>query len=124
VTEQEMRSVLKLKAPKRFEYLVKFDTEAAWGLREGGWTALADKDERPLLALWPAREYAEAYRLARNATSVAEAIPLADLLERLLPGMRSNGGGLAIFPTPAGRSVVVSAEELDAALRDELLKYE
>ena len=46
------------------------------------------------------------------------------LLDDLLPAMRERGTRVAVFPRPDGRGVVVTPEELEAALRRELEKYE
>jgi hypothetical protein len=126
VTEKELQHVLRLEGPQRFEYFVKFvvDTEVAWGLRDArGWSAVGDDAGRVLLPLWPAREYAEGYQAARRLPGQPAQISLEDLVERMLPGLRSEGSLIAVFPTPSGRGIPLTADELLGALNDEKAKY-
>ncbi len=124
-SDQEMAAVLKLDGPIRFSHFVKrvVDTEQAWGLWQDGWALFADNDANQVFPLWPARAYAELCREGQWANYQAREIPLDDLLRDLIPRLTKQGVRLGVFPTPTGKGVLPSAEELALALREELEKY-
>src|SRR5687768_9383241 len=102
VTQKQMEAVLRLDGPARFQHFIKFvaDTETVWGLWRDGWALLGDNAGREYFPLWPAREYAEAYRGTDWADHEASEIELDDLLDELLPKLRAANKGVAVFPTP------------------------
>ncbi len=99
-------------------------TSSSWGLWDDGWAMMEDGGGHAVFPLWPAREYADVYRTGDWSKYVPKEIPLADLLDRLLPQFREKGVLPGVFPTPAARGVTVNAGELEAALREEALRYE
>jgi hypothetical protein len=125
-SEKEIRAVLKLDGPARFRHFVKTVVawEAAWGLWKDGWPLMGTNDETPVFPLWPAREYAELHRTGDWADYEVEEISLERILGELLPMLAERGVLTGVFPTAAGKSVTVSAEELAASLRKELEHYE
>ncbi len=126
VNEKQFRNVVALAAPERFEHFVKVvaDWEVAWALWDDGWALMEDDQARQVFPLWPAREYAEAHCTGEWASYEPKEISLPDLLDRLLPQFREKGVLSGIFPTPGGRGVTLPPEQLEAALRDEMAKYE
>jgi hypothetical protein len=125
-TEKEIRGVLRLDAAARFNHFVKrvVDSQAAWGLWKDGWALMANNDGIKVFPLWPAREYAELHRTGEWVAYEAEEIPLASLLGELLPKLAERGVLAGVFPTPEGKGVTPSAEDLAASLRKELESYE
>jgi hypothetical protein len=85
---------------------------------------MANDDGMQVFPLWPAREYAELHRTGDWSVYEARPIPLAELLDELLPKLAERGALPGVFPTPNGKGVTPRAEELSRALRDELQKYE
>jgi hypothetical protein len=118
-TQKEIEAVLKLDGPARAKHFVKrvLDAEAAWSLWKNGWPLLATSDETPVLPLWPAREYAELHRNGDLAEYELDEIHLEDLLDNVLPMLAEQGVLVGIFPTPAGKSVPIKADELAEWLR-------
>jgi hypothetical protein len=112
-TAKEIQAVLKLDGPARFDHFVKrvVDDEKAWGLWKNGWALLEDSDARPVFPLWPAREYAELFRTGGWAEYDAVEIPLAELLNELLPKLAAGGVVPGVFPTPEGKAVNPSVED-------------
>ncbi|WP_437904196.1 DUF2750 domain-containing protein [Sorangium sp. So ce327] len=125
-TEKEIRSVLALDGPARFRHFVKTVVawEAAWGLWKDGWSLMENDEGIPVFPLWPAREYAELCRAGDWVDYEVEEIPLERLLGELLPKLAERGMLAGVFPTPAGKGVTSSAEELAGLLRKELENYE
>jgi hypothetical protein len=125
-SQKEIDAVLRLDGPARFSHFVKrvVDEGRAWGLRNHGWALLSDSEGAQLFPLWPAREFAELCRIEDWASYRAEEISLEDLLNELVPKLRERGVGSAIFPTPGGKGVTPSLDELASALREEMEKYE
>jgi hypothetical protein len=123
---KELESVLRLDGPARFKHFVKrvVDDESAWGLWKDGWGLMADDDAKLAFPLWPAKEYAELCRTGNWSEYSVEQIPLETLLNDILPRMSQERVLPAIFPTPGGKGVTPSVEELIQALEEESLKYE
>jgi hypothetical protein len=126
ISPKEIDAVLKLDGPARFRYFVKWvvDGERAWGLWNNGWALSAVDDGVTVFPLWPAREYAELCQTSEWAGFQPEEIPLQDLMNVLGPMFREKGIRPGIFPTPAGKGVVPTVDELCAALREEMKWYE
>lgn len=125
-SEREMQAVLRLDGTARFHHFVKrvADSEAAWGLWKDGWALMTNDDGSPVFPLWPAREYAELHRNAGWQEYEAREISLSDLLDILIPKLRTGGVLLGVFPTPNGRGVTPSPDEVASSLRKELENYE
>ena len=123
--EKEMHAVLRLDGPARFAHFVKrvVDSEIAWGLWKDGWALMENDDGTRVFPLWPAREYAELLRAGQWAEYEPREIPLADLLDELVPKLAEQGVLAGVFPTATGKGVTPRVEELSASLREELEKY-
>ena len=126
IGHKEVEAVLKLDGPSRFKYFVKWvvDGRRAWGLWNDGWALSEDDDGVTVFPLWPAREYAELCRTDQWADFQPEEIPLEDLLNVLAPMFIEEGTRPGIFPTPVGKGVIPTVDELRAALREEMKRYE
>jgi hypothetical protein len=125
-TPKEIEAVLRLDGPKRYKHFVKrvVDDELAWGLWNDGWALMSDGAGQSVFPLWPAREYAELYAVGEWDGYVAEEIPLADLVNELLPKLAEREVRPGVFPTPTGKGVTPTARELLGALRTEMENYE
>jgi hypothetical protein len=128
ISDKEFAAVSRLDAVARYRYFLKrvADWREVWGLYEDGWMSLHDDEQRLLLPLWPARRYAEAYRAEHwGQRAEARAIPLPELLEDWLPGLKRDGRGVAIFPVATAKeSIHPSLDDFERDLRKELLQYE
>lgn len=124
--EHEIQAVLRLEGPERFNHFVKrvADEERAWGLWKDGWALMTNSEGAQVFPIWPASEYAELQRIGEWAGYEPREIALADLLEELLPKLAERGVLPGVFPTPTGKGVTPTAEELATALRKELESYE
>jgi hypothetical protein len=125
LSPREIEEVLKLDGPARFKYFVKWVVAwaHAWGLWDDGWASGVDDDGTIVFPLWPAREYAERSRTKEWAHLQPKEIVLDDLLNHLIPMLIEKGMRPGIFPTPAGKWVVPTSDELRAALRQEMTWY-
>jgi hypothetical protein len=124
--EKEMAAVLALDGPARFRHFVArvVDEERAWGLWNDGWALMADSEGAQVFPLWPAREYAEMYRVEDWRSYDPEEIALRTLLDELLPKLKEHGVRPGVFPTLAGKGVTPTVDELCEALRQEMQRYE
>lgn len=93
------------------------------GLWHDGGALMRDDSGVQVFPLWPAREYAEASRVGEWADFEPEQINLSDLLRDLLPKLAATSVLPGGFPTPSGRGVTPTVDELDSALRTEMQKY-
>lgn len=126
VSEKQIEAVLKLDGEARFKRFVKsvVDCEQAWGLWDDSWALLEDDVGTRVFPLWPAKEYAELCREPDWTNYVPTAIALDALLSELLPKLRAQDVLTGVFPTPTGRGVTPDPDTLEAALREELKRYE
>lgn len=124
-TQKEIEAILRLGGPARFDHFIKrvVDSEAAWGLWKDGWALMASDDGRQVFPLWPAREYADLCKVDGWSDYEAEEIQLQDLVNELLPKLRSHDIIPGVFPTPGGKGVTPTVDELVDALRKEKGKY-
>ena len=126
ISDKERSSVLKIAAPKRYSYFIKrvADCQGAWGLWEDGWAMAADDSGREALPLWSAPEYAEICARNNWAACRPEPIDLEDLFEVVLVYLREENAGVAVFPAPFIKGVLVEPAQLTANLRAERQRYE
>ena len=73
-----------------------------------------------MIPVWPHQAYANAFRTGPWVDFEPRKIDLEEFITTWLPGMQKEGLQPAVFPVPAGTSVIVTAEDLDANLRHEL----
>ena len=125
-TKKEIEAVLRLDGPTRFSHFIKrvVDSETAWGLWRDGWALMANNDGRQVFPIWPAKEYAELCKVDSWSDYEAEEIRLQDLVNELLPRLRNHDVIPGIFPTPGGKGVMPTVEELISALKEEGEKYD
>jgi len=125
-TTKEIDALLQLDAPTRHNHFVKrvVDDERAWGLWKDGWALMLDGQGQSVFPLWPAREYAELCAVGEWEGYVAEEIPLADLIDELLPRLTEREMRPGVFPTPTGKGATPRAVDLAGALRTEMERYE
>jgi hypothetical protein len=123
---EEVEAVGRLDGPKRYRYFVKMvaDQHRAWGLYLDGWALAADENGRTLFPLWPAKAYAEL--CVRGDWSEYEPceISLDDLLNDLLPKLRDDQFGIAVFYLSTDKGVAPSMEEFERDIRNELSQIE
>lgn len=123
--QKEIEAVLRLEGPARFKHFVKrvVDEEVAWGLWKDGWALMANDDGTQVFPLWPAREYAELCRSEEWASYEPTEIALQELISELAPKLKERGVQPGIFPTPGGKGVTPTVDDLCAALEHELDNY-
>ncbi|MDC0676089.1 DUF2750 domain-containing protein [Nannocystis radixulma] len=123
--------MLQLDGKGRFSHFVKrvVDEEQAWGLWQDGWALMADSQGVTNFPLWPAEEYAKLCATKGWSEFEPKALTLESLLDELAFELKGEGVRVAVFPVPSDtagpdQGVSVSLDELWAALRAEMEKYE
>lgn len=109
---------------QRYEYFIHrvCETKVVWALYKDGWASVGQDEGEPIIPLWPHTAYAEAFAIGAWTGFMPRRIELHEFLEAWIPGLRENGIEPAIFPVTTGNSVLVSLDDLDANLREELAK--
>jgi hypothetical protein len=123
---KEIEAVLLLTGEERVRHFIKrvVDEERAWGLQQkAGFALVADDLGAISFPLWPAREYAELCVASGWAGFEATPLALVAVLHELLPHLREQNRTVAVFPSPSSRGVVLTPDALEAALREEMVKY-
>jgi hypothetical protein len=118
-------TICALSGPERYKHFISVvaNFEQAWGLWRDGWALGESGDGTPLFPLWPAAEFAQACSEGEWLGHLATAIPLADLLDDLLPRLQTDAMAVAVFQTPANRGVVFPADVLHRELTLEAEGY-
>jgi hypothetical protein len=127
ISYQELSNVISLTGPERYAYFVRVvaDCEELWTLRTSeGYFLLADSDERQLIPVWPHRRYAEAFADAQLKGAKPAAIALEKWVEAWTSGLKTDNRGVAVFPVPSGKGVVVTPDQLREDLLEECNQYE
>lgn len=121
-SEKEVASVLAADGRHRYEYFVHraCEARAVWALYNDGWASVGQDSGEPLIPLWPHEVYATAFATGPWSGFAPRRVALEDFLRAWIPGMRKEGVQPAIFPVPAGSSVIVGLDDLDGHLREEL----
>ena len=122
IDTEQVKTVVRLPAPQRYEYFVKrvAATATVWGLYRNGW-ALAEKDDGTLVfAMWPDREFAQLCAEFEWEGYEPQAFALDDLLGELLPQLQQDGLVPGVFRTPGSKGVMPTPGLLRVDLEDEL----
>lgn len=125
VSPRKMEAILSLSGEGRFKHFVKrvVDAEEAWGLYQNGWAMARTDDNCPVFLLWPEEEYAKICAVGEWDGYDSRSISLDNIIDLLLPKLRSEGALPGILYSPSGQGVTPSLEELEASLREEMRRY-
>ena len=125
LNQQDIARLFKKPGEKRYDYFIKqaAETEEVFGLADDeGWGLLGDDSDADILPLFPAAEFAEAFRLAADFTEYrVEALDINELVE-WLEDMEKDGLLIAVFPNPELNGAVVEPKQLRADLQKEFDK--
>jgi hypothetical protein len=126
VSSKELEASFRLPGAARYRRFIKLvaDWEDAWGLYSSGWAMASTDSGQVTFPLWPARAFAEACANGEWEAYEASPIPLADLVDELIPKLERDGIDLTVFATPTDRGVVVSPQQLAEDLCEECAQYE
>jgi len=94
------------------------------GLWNEGWAGGADESGRSTFPIWPACEYALLCAVETWTGYERTEIPLADLVNGLLPKLLNDGVHPSVFRTPEGNAVFPTIPQLIADLKNEMSRYE
>jgi hypothetical protein len=111
VSQEEMAGVLSTDGPTRYHHFVKqvADWQLVWGLRgEDGWVSMGASTEEPAFPVWPHEAYAKLSAVDEWTNAQPTLIEVQ----------------IAVFPTPAGKSVLVDPERLRSDIEMELSRVE
>jgi hypothetical protein len=123
IDSEQLKTVVRLPAPQRYEYFVKrvAETREVWGLVRGDGWALAKKDDGTLeYAMRPDREFAQLCAEFEWEGYVPQSFSLDELLDDLLPQLQQDGLVPGIFRTPGSKGVMPTPNLLKVDLADEV----
>jgi len=126
INQQQIDSVLTLPAAERYGHFIRrvADWQELWGLKtDGGWVALCSDDGSKCLPFWPHPEYAKLFAASEWGDAAPERMELSRFID-WLSQISQDGYRIAVFPTPAGKGVVVAPLELRSHLTAETEQYE
>lgn len=125
VHPKQMESVLRLPGIERMRFFVKAiaDWQEVWGLFQDGWALAATEEGESVFPLWPAKEYAQVCAINEWMGYEPRALSLKDLVEVLLPKLKSDHVLPGVFFTPTSKGVTPSVDELRLAIEAELQNY-
>ena len=121
IDKESFAAITALSGPERYEHFIReaVGRQELWSLRSpDGWVLSRDDEGRPLISVWPERCFADACAIGAWRGAIPAIIPLKRWLEELTPKLVRDGWRVALFPTPQGKGVVVSPEELQGDLRE------
>ena len=120
--DKEFESAFRLPVKQRYDYFIKkvADWEKVWSLAtKDGWVLACDDEGKEAVPVWPHERFAEAC-VSQWPGSESRSIELSIWKDRWLPGMLADGRLVAVFPTPGGKGVLVSPDQLTCDLNKEI----
>ncbi len=122
----KIENILKMSEKERYDYFIRkvADFEQIWGLNDEGWALLGDNDGNRILPLWPEKEFAELCAVDQWKDHKAEVIELDNFIEKWVPGMTNDKTLINVFLTPNTKGTVISPDDLNSDLQEELEQYE
>ena len=127
INAKQIESIKKLIINKRYEHLIKkiADTEELWTIKMDGWFLLfGDDGGNEYIPIWPHPEYIKDFQTEEWRKSFPEKINLEDWLEKWIPGMIKDKKRIAVFPVIDQKYNIISPEEFEKDIRNELEQYE
>jgi Protein of unknown function (DUF2750) len=125
MSKDDIEKLFKKPGEKRYDYFIKkvAETEEVFGLMDDeGWALLGDDDDEDILPVFPAAEFAEAFRTAADYEEYrVEAIDVTEFVE-WLGDMDEDNLLVAVFPNPEFNGAVVEPEHLKKDLLKEFEK--
>lgn len=125
LSQEEITKFFKKPGEKRYAYFIKqvAETEEVYGLADDeGWALLGDDSDADILPLFPAAEFAEAFRTAMEFEEYrVEALDVAELMD-WLDDMENDGLLVAVFPNLELNGAVIDPPLLKADLQKEFDK--
>ena len=119
--ESDIKAILDLSPAERYRYFIDRVEEKneVWSLFDEGWATSEDKQGNTLLPLWPDKEFAELCIAGHWSTFKAKAIPMSEVLNDMIPSLRTADILPGVFYVVGEGSVDISFDELDEDLRAE-----
>lgn len=114
LTPSQLDAINAMSAEQRYDHFISqcVALKQVWGLSsEEGWVILPDEGEEHF-PVWSHAELAAQWAAGEFADCQPKAVPLAEWIEKWLPGMEEDGLLAAVSPNQAGDAIVVAAEEL------------
>jgi hypothetical protein len=126
ISEKKRAAVLALPAPQRYSHFIKVvaDQNCIWALYQDGWALMGAGDDMEVFPVWPAQEYAALCAIGDWDGYLPKAISLECFLQDLLPSLRKSGTLLGVFPTPLGKVITPSLDQVQRDLATELGRIE
>jgi len=127
LSKDEVAGLLAADGPSRYEHFVKqvADWQLVWGLRdEDSWVSMGLSPDEPAFPVWPHEVYAGLCATETWANARPTPIDVHEWVEKWLPALAKEGNRVVVFPTPAGKGVLVHPEQLRADIESELARVE
>ncbi|MGV2450274.1 UNVERIFIED_CONTAM: DUF2750 domain-containing protein [Ralstonia mannitolilytica] len=126
-TNKKVENILKLEPFKRYEYFIKkiADFEQLWTIiDQGGNYVISEIDEFSFISFWPDEEFVALYLEKDWEDCKPIKLTLDDLKEDVFEIINTENYLINVFPVNGRSGFVVSLEEFDRDLQDELDKIE
>jgi len=126
LSSEHIRAVTALPGPKRYSYFVKksADRGSVWGLYDGGWATMRSEHNVAHMPVWPTADFAALCASGEWRTYKPSEVEVHVFLDQLLPQLRKDRTGVAVFVTPNDRGAVPSLDVLERDMRAELSRIE
>ncbi|VXC85437.1 conserved hypothetical protein [Pseudomonas sp. 8Z] len=125
INPKQLAAIIALTGEERYQYFVKVvsDWQEVWGLYMEGWALAGTDDGATVFPMWPAKEYAEACAENEWAGYEPKSFSLDELLNDLLPRLKSDGMLPGVFFVLSGKGVTPSVDQLALDIKVELQNY-
>jgi hypothetical protein len=126
INPRKLQAIISLPGPDRYSHFIKVaaDQRKVWGLYLDGWVLFGTETGQPAFPIWPDKAYAELCAVEDWKDCEPEEIDLDDLMDDLVPKLKTSKDLLVVFPTPSCEGVIPDMDQLISDLKTELLRIE
>ncbi|MEQ5774613.1 DUF2750 domain-containing protein [Thalassospira sp. NFXS8] len=125
ISQKQINAVVALPGPDRYAHFIKkiVDREEVWGLHLDGWALAGQGEDKNLFPVWPLKEYTLLCADHEWNGFVPKSLSLEEFVDELLPKLKRDEVGVAVFYTPFDLGVVPSFDQLREDIENEIKKY-
>ena len=126
MNKEQLQNISKLEPSKRYNYFIKkvVDFNEMYLLENKVGLATYIYENKVYVPIWSEYEIAGTFINEDFSACTVEKIDLDELLNDLLPMLKEQSIGIAVFPVDNDRGIICECDFIEKDIKDEMCKYE